>query len=900
MPLPNVLKLLTLCTALMYFSDAARAQPGIKGRIIDTVAHQSMMGADIQLLRLQSADSILIQTMVAGDSGHFSLNNLTPGTYLLKVRFQGYITWMEQCKLESGVQGKLESGAQGKLESGVRDLNVYLTPAVDELQKVVVKDSQEVYNRGDTTVYRADKYHTRPNGTLNNLLDKLPGVRTDEQGNMINGGDTVQQFMVNGQVITREGLNALLQNLPKDMVGQIAFYDDRSDQAKFTGVEDGIRRRTLNVVLKKDAKVNLFGSAEAGAGTDDAIDEALYKASVNGNHFNGKEMAFFNGSASNTQPVLGGTTHSIGASGFYFNHWGKGTTFNAQYGFSDSHSRTEVSSYTQSLVPGDSALTGNQTNFNQQSSWNQYARMDLRSNISDRDNIGFSASMNESHSTDTSNGSSASYLGDLTPLNQSLNVSTNESVNWRYTFSANYSHTFGKKGRALSLNLSTNPQTGHNQGINQSRVNYLNSKGNTDSLVSTNQFNYTPNNGSSWSYGVDYTEPLSKQSNLSIDYSGMTSSGWVGRSTYGWDSISGHYDQIDTALTNLYQSHYQQQRVGLGYGYTSKLININAGLDFMTGTNTGTDITTDSGITQHYVNLIPSLTLRATPKKGENLTLRFTRNVQQPPIMDLMPVISNWNPLSVSLGNPNLKQAVSNAVGFRFQTSTDPKRPFSVNLNMNFNQNSIASRTQVDTLTGADTTSMVNVNGSYTINSTIEYSIPIARPQSHMDFSLRLSNNHGVNYLNEALNVSNDYVGAGYIKWTTNLPDHLDLSVTYAPTYSILRYSASPSQNSRILNQSVKGEGLYYMGNWEVGSDLQGTFYTGQPPGYNRPVSIWNMTFTRLFFKNKEGELKLYLHDVLDQAEGRNVQVLPTTIRYNQGSMLGRYYMLSFVYHFKR
>ncbi len=885
MPLPNVLKLLTLFSPLMYFSGATMAQLAIKGRVIDTVAHQAMTGADIQLLRLQSGDSILIQTIVAGDSGRFGLENLAPGTYLLKVAFQGYITWMGQCKPESGP----------------RNLNVYMTPSVNELQKVVVKDTQEVYNRGDTTVYRADKYHTRPNGTLNNLLDKLPGVRTDAQGNMISGGDTVEQFMVNGQVVTKEGLNALLQNLPKDMVGQIEFYNDKSDQAKFTGVEDGISRRTLNVVLKKDARLNLFGSLEAGAGTDDVLDNTLYNASLNGNHFNiSKEMAFFNVSASNTQPVLGGTAHSIGGNGFYYGNWGKQTTLNAQYGFTDYHSRTNVSAYTQSLVPGDSALSGNQTNLNQRSNWSQFGRLDFNANVSRHDHIVLSASMNQSHSTDTSNGSSASYLGEVTPLNQSLITSTTERVNWDFSVSANYAHTFSKKGRALSFELSTSPQDGHNQGINQSRVNYLNAIGNTDSLVSTNQFNYTPNNGSSWSYGGGYTEPLSEHHNLSINYSGMTSSGWIGRSIYGWDSVSRHYDQIDTSQTNLYKSHYQQQKGGLSYGYTSKVININAGLDFMTGTNTGTNITTDSVITQHYVNLIPSLTLRATPKKGEDLSLRFSRNVQQPPITDLMPVISNWNPLNVSLGNPNLKQAVSNTASFRFQNSTDPIRPFSVNLNMRFNQNAITSRTLVDTSTGADTTSMVNVNGSYEINGTIEYSLPIAHPHSHMDFSLRLSNNHGVNYLNDALNISNDYVAAGYIKWTTNLPDHLDLSVIYAPTYSILRYSASPSQNSRILNQSVKGEGLYYIGKWEMGSDLQGTFYTGQPPGYNRPVTIWNMTFTRLFFKSKEGELKFYLHDMLDQASGRNVQVSPTTIRYSQGSMLGRYYMVSFVYHFKR
>lgn len=857
------------------------AQTGIRGRVIDTVAHQSMAGADIQLLRLHSGDTLLLKSLVADDSGRFSLDDLSSGPYLLKVLFLGYNTWVREINVQSG------------------SLSIYMTPEVDELQKVVVKDTQEVYTRGDTTVYRADKFHTRPNGTLNNLLDKLPGVRTDEQGNMISGGDTVQQFMVNGKLLTKEGLDALLANLPKDMVGSVEFFNDKSDQTKFTGVDDGIRRRTLNVVLKKDARTNLFGSAEVGMGTEDEGDEALYKATFNGNHMNiGKDMAFFNGSATNTQPVLGGTASSIGGNGFY-NYWHKQNSINAQYGFTDYHSKTNVSSYTQSLVPGDSALTGNQANFSQRSSFSQYARMDMRFTLDEHNFIGLSASMNESHSTDTTNGISNSFLGDATPLNQSKSSSTNESVNWRYSVSANYSHNFQKKGRTLSFNVSTSPQSGHSQGINQSTVNYVNATGNTDSLVTTNQFNYTPNNAYDWSYGASYNEPLNAHNNISVNYTGTISGGWVGRTTYGWDSLSRHYDQLDTALTNLYQSRYQQQKAGLAYGYSSKLININAGLGWMMGTNTGTDVTVDNVITQHYVNLIPSLMIRANPEKGENFSLGFNRNVQQPPIMDLMPIISNWNPLYIALGNPNLKQAVSNSFSLRFQKNTNPDRPFSATLNLNLIQNAIASKTQVDTATGADTSMVVNVNGSYNIYGTVDYSLPLPHPRSHMDLSLHLSNNHGVNYLNNTLNISNDYVAAGYVKWTTNLPDHVDLTITYAPTYTILRYSASPSQNSQVLNQSIKGEGLYYVGMWEVGSDLQGTFYAGQAPGYNLPVTIWNMTFTRFFFKDKKGELKFYCHDLLNDAQGRSMQSSPTVVRYTQGSILGRYYMLSFVYHFK-
>ena len=94
--------------------------------------------------------------------------------------------------------------------------------------------------------------------------------------------------------------------------------------------------------------------------------------------------------------------------------------------------------------------------------------------------------------------------------------------------------------------------------------------------------------------------------------------------------------------------------------------------------------------------------------------------------------------------------------------------------------------------------------------------------------------------------------------------------------------------------------GLYYApSGWQLGSELHYTTYHGRPVGFNPTTTVWNLSLIHLFFKRKQGELKFTVHDVLNEASGVSQSITPTMIQDTRGTMLGRYYMLSFTYHFK-
>src|SRR5215207_7772069 len=72
------------------------------------------------------------------------------------------------------------------------------------------------------------------------------------------------------------------KNITADMIESVQVFDDMSDQAKFTRIDDGSRSKTINIKLKKDRRKGYFGKAMAGAGTEDR-----YQGSLSFNRFNG-------------------------------------------------------------------------------------------------------------------------------------------------------------------------------------------------------------------------------------------------------------------------------------------------------------------------------------------------------------------------------------------------------------------------------------------------------------------------------------------------------------------------------------------------------------------------------------------------------------------------------------
>src|SRR5690606_13758002 len=118
--------------------------------------------------------------------------------------------------------------------------------------------------KGDTTEYNAAAFVIQPNAKVEDLLKQFPGIQVDKDGKITAQGQTVTKVLVDGEEFFGDDPTLVTKNLRADMVDKVQLYDKKSDQAAFTGIDDGVKSKTLNIKLKEDKKKGYFGKLSAG------------------------------------------------------------------------------------------------------------------------------------------------------------------------------------------------------------------------------------------------------------------------------------------------------------------------------------------------------------------------------------------------------------------------------------------------------------------------------------------------------------------------------------------------------------------------------------------------------------------------------------------------------------
>ena len=84
------------------------------------------------------------------------------------------------------------------------------------------------------------------------------------------GGWPMTVFMMpDGRPFFGNDPSAALKNLPAEVISKIEVFDQKSDQANFTGFDDGETTKTMNIVTKKNMRAGQFGKVQAGYGYED-------------------------------------------------------------------------------------------------------------------------------------------------------------------------------------------------------------------------------------------------------------------------------------------------------------------------------------------------------------------------------------------------------------------------------------------------------------------------------------------------------------------------------------------------------------------------------------------------------------------------------------------------------
>lgn len=257
----------------MFSSQLIAQQSGaiIAGNVLDKSTSQTVEFATIQLLNL--SDSAPIKSTVTDKKGKFILENIEPGSYLLRCSFIGF----------SNKDIPVNINKQSRLNLG----KIEITPVASSMKEVTVTGKKSVLNTSiDRKVYNVTQDIMAQSGTASDVLKNIPSVEVDIEGNVSLRGSEAVLILINGRPSPLMGKTRaeVLQQFPANSIERIEVITNPSAKFKPDGTS-GI----INIVLKKNIKTGFNGNVIANAGN-----RSRYNGSLGLNYKPGKLNVFAN------------------------------------------------------------------------------------------------------------------------------------------------------------------------------------------------------------------------------------------------------------------------------------------------------------------------------------------------------------------------------------------------------------------------------------------------------------------------------------------------------------------------------------------------------------------------------------------------------------------------------
>ena len=323
----------------------------ISGNVHDAELREPMVQATVQLFRRR--DSTFVGGTVTDLRGNFSVEAPANGVYKLKISSVGYQTIEREVTLRRN-----QSQDMGML---------LMSPESVMLQEAVVTGrAAQVIVKKDTLVYNPEAYRTPEGSPIEELIKRIPGAEVDEDGNITVNGKAVKKILLDGKEFMLGDVETALKNIPVNIIQSMKFYDQQSDQARITGIEDGEKETVLDFTIKKGMNRGYMTNLDLAAGTEHRYASRGMGSSFTDNtrfvilgNFNNKDenAGWWNRRGLNARKMLGtnlnyddGDKLKVDASIRWNHRDGDNANENASENFYSETSRTFSNSNTQNLT----------------------------------------------------------------------------------------------------------------------------------------------------------------------------------------------------------------------------------------------------------------------------------------------------------------------------------------------------------------------------------------------------------------------------------------------------------------------------------------------------------------------------------------------------------------------
>ncbi len=918
--------LLSLCFCGGLFAQNPFA---IKGVVADTANNSKLHNATISILNAK--DSTLYKFTRAKADGSFNISPMRKGNFILLLTYPDYADYVASFVLDS--INRTYDFKQINMKSKAKLLN-----------EVIIKgQGAAIKIKGDTTEFNAANYTIQPNDKVEDLLKKLPGIQVDKDGKITAQGKTVPKVLVDGEEFFGDDPTLVTKNLRADMVDKVQLFDKASDQAAFTGVDDGEKQKTINIKLKENAKNGYFGKVDVGGGTD-----GFYAGQILFNKFRGKEKISFYGTASNTgktglswqdndkygsgmsgnvEFIDGGIMISGGSGRDEIDSWGGryngegipvarngGAHYETKWNSDKESINTNYKIGSLSVDANKNTITqqttpGNITNSNKDEASDNYIfrqKLDATYQIKldSTSNLKITADGTLRNSETKSNYNTIGRREDNSLLNTAVNTKNNKGDNQNFNAAAFYTKKLKKVGRNYSINLSAAISEKNSEGYQYDKNEAFKTDGSLEESKVTDQYKVNTTKTGLFSANFTYSEPLSKKVSLVLNYGLSLNTGTADRKSYN-SSTPGKYDLLDAEYSNNFTTDQLANQGGAIFSYKNKKTVLNGGLKVNNVSFDQLDTYNNIRYQRNFFNWMPQARYQYKFSQYRSISVSYNGRTQQPSISQLQPVKVNDDQLNIPIGNPNLKPSYENSFGIDYNSYRVISDQYIYGyMGVSFTNNDIVNNTTFNNTNGRSTYQYINLAGKtpYNVYVYMDFSRKIKPLDISMNFGINADGNTNYSYVNNVLTKTKSSSYGFTFGVNRYKEKKYQFNLRFGPNYETQESSLNENVNSNGLSTNGYGSFTVYLpGKFQISSDANYR-YSPSTSAFNQSIeqTILNSSISKTFFKTDNLKLSISGNDLLNQNKGFNRFASSGTIQQTKFNNIKRYFMFSVVWDFSK
>lgn len=908
---------------------ASYAQSGkVTMSVIDSQSKQAVIGAVVSIAPAAKLDDA--KHFTTSDNGKVVIPAQKYGDYKLTITFLGY--------------DDLEMDL--KINSANKDLgNVALTESTTKID-AVVKEVQAIRasQKGDTVSYNAGAFKVASDADVEGLLKKMPGI-TIKNGSVEAQGETVKKIYVDGKEFFGDDVATALNSLPAQAVKNIEVYNKLSDNAEFSGMDDGDSFKALNIVTQPGMRQGVFGKLFGAYGyepkADGITDKHKYLAGGSVSHFNGASRLTLLGLFNNVNKQNFSFEDIVGATGSTGGHGG-------------GMGRGGVGQYM--VRPQSGIAKVNAIGLNYSNSWGEKDKVKLQANYFYNDsktrNLSQTIKWYEAPLADLGTLEQESYND-----NHNYNHRFGARVDWRISegqsfmsrtnFSLQsydpFSETYGtQKGDAIN-NLIKNGSTGDNGGYNLSefiqyrlllgkkgrfitvdgRVNYRNNENDSRSYSNqatdgTEYLRYLSNDAGSNNLGVgaaiNYAEPVSEFSQVVLRYDFNYTGQESVRNTFNFGNDASYTNGVlDPTLSNTYTSDYTIHRIGPGYNWAKERNNFVVNLSYQYSTLDGQVQSSKSQpVKRSYNDLTYFMMGNFNFNKQNSLRVFLMSSTDNPRIQQLNNILDISNMQYVSNGNENLNPAYSHRFNMHYNyTNLEKARTFMWMFSFQTTQNYLAQSMYTGNNIPENIINEVgarpiqystteNVDGYLDLRTHLNYGLPLNFMKCNLNLMGGVSYREEPSLINGEKNIASNLGYNAHVVLGSNISENVDFTLSWGGGFNQANNSLGTQGKNEYFNHNVEASfKAVFLKGFTFTASANYTQYIGYTNDYNDSYTLCNAYIGHKLFKNQLGEIMFGVNDIFNQNKAFSRSTGSGFTQNSWNSVIGRYFIAQFNYNLR-